>query len=82
MAEKGKPRKDESPWQQASLALSIPTLMVAGPLVGYLLALLAIHLFSIGDPWKDRAEIIGLLIGGIAGGRETIRLIKRISSDS
>ena len=71
-----------NPWAQASLALSSPTLMVAGPLAGGLLALGAIWAFGIGEPWAGRIKIAGIIVGLVAGARETLKVIRRISDAS
>ena len=78
------PSSDQGPsnqWRQAGLALSIPTLMVSGPLVGYFLGYGLVAWLDIGDPWGKVIKVVGLILGVVAGARETIRLIRKISED-
>lgn len=72
----------ENQWRSASLALTIPTMLAAGPLVGYFLGWGATRLFSLTDPWDSRARIVGVLVGTVAGIHETVKIIRRISSES
>lgn len=79
-------RKPDDPqaarqWRQASLALSLPMMMLAGPLVGFLLAMAAIHWLEIGPVWAARVKIIGVILGIMAGIRETVGVIRKISKD-
>lgn len=69
-------------WRQASMALSLPMMMLAGPLVGYFLAVGLIHWFDIGPLWADRIKIIGVILGVMAGVRETIIVIRKLSKGS
>ena len=64
------------------MALTLPMLMVAGPVVGYFFAWLIIRWFDVGPPWDGRIRIIGTVIGALAGFRETVRVIKKISSEN
>jgi F0F1-type ATP synthase assembly protein I len=67
--------KNPSPWGQAGLALMIPSLMVAGPLAGFLIA----WLIGRWTGWQSRWITVGLvLLGMVAGVRETIKVIRRI----
>ena len=78
------PSSDQGPsnqWRQAGLALSIPMLMVSGPLVGYFLGYGLVAWLDIGDPWGKVIKVVGLILGVVAGARETIRLIRKISED-
>jgi len=64
--------------RSASLALAIPTLLVAGPLVGLFLGL-----WVGGALGHSRAGLaVGLLLGCAAAARETIRVIRRIQDQS
>lgn len=71
-----------NPWQQASLALSLPMMMLAGPIVGYFLAVGLVHWFEIGPPWAGRTKIIGVLLGTLAGLRETVNVIRKLTKGS
>gem|GEM_PF-4601474 len=53
--------------------------MAAGPIVGYLLALGLIRWLEIGPPWNTRLKLVGVILGALASGRETVRLIRRLS---
>lgn len=68
-------KKESNPYAAAGLALMIPMVMVAGPLAGLLLGWLLQRWFGLGS-W-----ILGvmLLLGLIAGARETIKIIRRLS---
>ena len=60
--------------RQASIALTIPMVMVSGPLVGWGLAWAAQRF--LGAPgWTTP---IGIVIGFLAGIRQTIQLIRRL----
>ena len=83
MTEKKTPRKDSkesdhTPFGQATLALMIPGLMLAGPLVGYGLGYLIMKVFNTGDI----IPIIFLFLGFLAGIRESIIIVKKIYSDT
>ena len=69
-------------WRQASLALSVPTVMAAGPLLGILVGWALVRWLDPPPPWDWRLKAVALLICTLAGLRETIKLIKRISSHS
>jgi hypothetical protein len=53
-------------------------MMLAGPIVGYFLAVGLIHWFEIGPDWEDRVKVIGVLLGVMAGIRETIGVIRKL----
>ena len=55
----------------------IPSLMVAGPVVGYLLGHL-VQKYIGGEPW---GEVVGMLVGMVAAFRQVFLLLKR-KSDS
>lgn len=69
-------------WRQASLALTLPMMMLAGPLVGYFLAVGLIHWLDIGPVWAGRIKIIGVILGVMAGIRETVSVIRKLSKGS
>jgi F0F1-type ATP synthase assembly protein I len=62
-------------WSQVGMALSIPTLMVSGPLVGYGLGWLVRHWTG----WGAWVEALLMALGMIAGVREVIKIIRKIS---
>ncbi len=80
-----KPRKRRGPSDEekamlrnASLAMLIPGLMLAGPIVGYLLGR------WLGGALFDRPDtgaFIGLLAGIVAGGREVVRVVRRLGKE-
>jgi hypothetical protein len=82
MAHKPGDPNAERQWRQASLALTLPTLMVVGPLVGLLLALALVHWLEIGPPWAARIKVIGVFLGILTSIRETILVIRKLSRDS
>ncbi|MFP4379362.1 MAG: hypothetical protein ACLFUS_02580 [Candidatus Sumerlaeia bacterium] len=67
-------REPEDNRQMIYLALSIPALMAAGPIVGYFLGM------WIGGIWNrgDLGGVIGLLLGFVSGARESIKVIRRL----
>lgn len=76
-----KPNKQNLPDDQSAnlatqlgLALSIPTLLAAGPLVGYGLAWL-IRRWTGWGPW---VTMVMVLLGIAAGIREVVQVIKRL----
>lgn len=78
-----KPRKtdDARLVQRGSLALSIPTLLLAGPITGLLLSYLAIRLLHLEGDQAKWTKVVLMLLGLAAGGRETLKVIRRISED-
>lgn len=71
------PRKKRSGFGLAALALAIPGIMLAAPIVACLIGVWLDRKFGTGSMWT----IIFLVMGLAAAGRETYRLIKRISSE-
>ena len=62
-------------WTQAALALMIPSLMLAGPVVGFGIA----WLIGRWTGWRPQwFTILMVLLGLAAGIRETIRVIRRL----
>ena len=82
MAQTPPDRRVQSQWRQASLAMALPMLMVSGPIVGFLLGLGLEKWLDLQPPWGGIARVVGVFLGIAAGLRETIRIIKRISSGS
>lgn len=69
------PPREPNPWQQAGLALTIPMMLLAGPLVGYGMGWLVRRWTG----WGGWIEIVFLILGFVAGVRETINIIRRMS---
>lgn len=82
MDTKPKPKKDESGWRQAGLALTIPWLLLSGPITGYVLALGINWLFKVGEPWDARIKIVAILLCTLAGLREAFKLLKRMAAEN
>jgi F0F1-type ATP synthase assembly protein I len=72
-------RPDErySGLRTASLLLSIPTLLIVSPLVGFFLGA-ALDRWLKTSPWCGLA---GLGLGFVAGGRETYRIYRRYQAE-
>jgi len=64
-----------SDWQAASLALSIPGLFIAGPLVGYALGWALNNYLGWPDWWLG----VGTLLGLVSGSYESYVILKRLS---
>ena len=71
-------RKDDSSLRSAGLLLSIPTLLLAAPLVGFFLGRWVGQRFHI-EPWGSFG---GLVLGFTAAGREIYRIIRRVQADT
>lgn len=72
----GSPKRDrEDAWAKTSLAITIPGLLFAGPVVGFLLADFIQKRTGAGD-W---IILVGVLVGMISGGYETYKIIRRLS---
>ena len=69
------PKRDSERLQSAGLALMIPSLMLAGPLAGLLLGRWLGGMAGHGDG----GGLIGLALGLAAGGREVIKILRRMS---
>jgi hypothetical protein len=70
------PGSDPGGWSKASLALAIPTLLAAGPLVGLGLAWAIRRLTGFENRWLT---LLCIALGAAAGVREVARVIRRIS---
>ena len=68
-------RDEEERLRSAGLALMIPSLMVAGPLLGFLLG----RWFGGMAGPADGGSLIGLALGLAAGIREVIKILRRMS---
>jgi hypothetical protein len=82
MARKPGEREDDRQWRQASLALTLPLMMVVGPLLGFFLASGLVYWLEIGPPWAARIRAIGVFLGIMTGIRETILVIRKLSRES
>lgn len=60
---------------KAAIALSIPTMLASGPLVGALLG----YLIQRATGWGQWVMPVMILLGAAAGISEAIRLMRRIS---
>lgn len=61
-------------WRQAALLTSIPMILMAGPIIGYLAGDFLDRLFAT-SPWL---MVVMTIMGGISGVRQTVLLIKRV----
>lgn len=59
------------------MLMVIPTLLLAGPLVGFFLGRFADTKFGT-DPWLSFA---GLVLGFVAAGREIVSIVRRVRSE-
>ena len=69
----------QNPWQQAGMAMSIPTLMVAGPLLGVVIGMVLEQWLNLQAPWAFRVKAFAVVLCTLASARETIKVLKRIS---
>ena len=67
--------QEPNSWNKTSLALSIPMLLVSGPLVGYWLGRLVRHWTG----WGEWADWLFVILGMVAGVKESVRIIRRLS---
>jgi F0F1-type ATP synthase assembly protein I len=73
------PEKDgePSPLKTAGLLLSIPTLLIVSPIVGWFVGSLADRWLK----WQPWGGIVGLMLGFAAGGRETYKIYRRYQEE-
>jgi F0F1-type ATP synthase assembly protein I len=67
---------EDSPYEglrSAGLLLTIPTILIVAPLVGFFIGNWCDRRFNT-SPWL---VILGLILGFVAAGRETIRIYRR-----
>lgn len=72
-----KPKAEDSGLRSAGMLLAIPSLLIAGPLVGLFLGGWGDRRFHT-SPWLT---IVGVVLGFVAAGRETYRVIRRVQSE-
>lgn len=80
MLKKPKDPAQEPQWRQASLALMVPTTMLAGPIAGFLIAQALFYFFEIPEDWTGRVMVISIILGTTAGMRESYKILKKISA--
>jgi F0F1-type ATP synthase assembly protein I len=74
------PKKQDGKYtglRSASLLLSIPTLLIVSPMVGFFVGA-ALDRWLKSSPW---CGLIGLALGFVAGGRETYRIYRRYQDE-
>jgi F0F1-type ATP synthase assembly protein I len=72
-----KPENRQKGYRQIALATTIPLIMVAAPAVGYFLGSYLDKLFGTSGVMM----MIFLLLGLVAGGLETVKLIREINKE-
>lgn len=72
-----KPLKDPSALRRASMLMTIPTLLVASPLVGFFLGKFADERFGT-DPWL---QLAGVVLGFVAAGQQITAIIRRVRAE-
>lgn len=76
---KRSPNDDEGDYTSAGMAMQIPSLLLAGPLVGLGIAWLVKRLTGYESMWLT---VLLVMIGLVAGAHEVIKVIKRISREN
>lgn len=66
---------------QAGLAFTIPSLLLSGPLTGWLLGYMINRTFDIRDPWDKRNLLIWIALGFAAAVREIAKVIRKLSRE-
>lgn len=79
MDEKPKKTDDSGMVQRGSLAMGIPMMLLAGPITGIILAYFAIKVFRLEGNAAKWTQVGLVLLGLASAGRETIKIIQRIS---
>ena len=67
----------DSGLRTAGLLLTIPSLLVVAPLIGFFLGRVVDRKFH-SDPW---GVIVGLILGFVAAGREILAIVRRVQSE-
>lgn len=73
-------RSDRVIGREAGLAMSIPTLMVSGPIVGLAFGWILVRVFAPVPPWNRVLMVAGLLLGAVSGLRESYKVLKKIGA--
>ncbi len=81
MNEPGSENQDERIFRKGGLAFGVPSLLLAGPIAGFLLGYWAVKLFDLEGDAAKRAKIIGILVGLVSGAYEAFKVIRKISKD-
>ena len=68
---------EPSALRTAGLLLSIPTLLIVSPIVGWFVG----NLVDRWLKWAPWGGIVGLMLGFAAGGRETYRIYRRYQQE-
>jgi F0F1-type ATP synthase assembly protein I len=71
------PKQDPSGLRSAGLLLSIPSLLIVSPLVGFFLG-------KFVDRWlgsEPTGSIVGLVLGFVTAGREIYLIIRRVQAE-
>jgi len=69
------PPRETNPWRQAGLATAIPMMLLAGVVVGYALAWVIRRMTG----WGSWVDVTCVVLGFVAGVRESIEIIRRLS---
>lgn len=72
-----KSQKDQSALRKASMLMTIPTLLIASPLVGFFLGSVVDRKFGT-DPWVSFA---GVILGFVAAGRQITIIVRRVQAE-
>lgn len=64
---------------EAGLGYAIPTLMLSGPFVGFVLGIIIVKTFGIAEPWANRTKVICVIIGTISGIWESVKVLKKLN---
>ncbi len=72
-----KPKAGNPGLRSAGMLLAIPSLLIAGPLVGVFLGGWGDRRFHTA-PWLT---VVGVVLGFVAAGRETYLIIRRVQSE-
>lgn len=67
-------RPEDTGKRSAGMLLAIPSLLVAGPLVGFLIGRWLDRRFAT----EPKLTILGVILGFVAAGRETFVILRRV----
>jgi F0F1-type ATP synthase assembly protein I len=77
MTDPRKPKAENSGLRTAGMLMAIPSLLIAGPLVGFFMGKWGDRRLGC-EPWLT---IAGVVLGFFAAGRETYRIIRRVQDE-